>query len=123
MPSEKFCLGRECVVRIDGQILSGVKTVTPKRTVRMHDATGLNQSSESTIVTHRTWELEIEVTKPTDVERLRQVEDTDGLVTVETSNGLRAVSGDFVVCECEAAEPLDEAVVAVFALKQWAHGR
>lgn len=123
MPSEKFVLGRECVLLLNGQILAGVKSVVPKRTVRTIDATGLNHSSESTIVTHRTWELEVEVVRPADAERLRQAEATDGLVTVQTTNGLRSVSGDFVVCECEAAEPLDEAVVAVFMLKQWAHGR
>lgn len=123
MPSEKFVLGRECVLFLNGQVLAGVKNVTPKRTVRTIDATGFGHSSESTIVTHRTWELEIEVVRPGDADRLRQAEATDGLVTVQTSNGLRNVSGDFMVCECEAAEPLDEAVVAKFTLKQWAHGR
>lgn len=123
MPTEKFRLGRECVLTIDGVVLSGVRSVTPKRTVRTVDATGHNHTSESTIVTHRTWELEVEVVKRADVDRLRAVEDTDGIVTVVTSNGLRDVSADFTVCECSAAEPLDEAVLAVFTLKQWKHGR
>lgn len=123
MSTARFRLGRECVLLLNGQVLAGVRNVVPKRTVRTVDATGLNHSSESTVVTHRTWELEIEVVRPADAERLRQAEATDGLVTVQTVNGLRNVSGDFVVCECEAAEPLDEAVVAVFSLKQWAHGR
>jgi len=123
MPTEKFRLGRECVLTIDGVVLSGVRSVTPKRTVKTIEATGYGHTSESTIVTHRTWELEIEVVKRSDVDRLRAVEDSDGIVTVATSNGLRDVSGDFTVCECTAAEPVDEAVLAVFALKQWAHGR
>jgi hypothetical protein len=123
MPTEKFRLGRECVVMVDGVVLSGVRTVTPKRSVRTIEATGYGHTSESTIVTHRTWELEIEVVKPADVERLRRAENSDGLVTVQTSNGLRNVNADFMVCECTASEPLDEAVLAVFTLKQWAHGR
>lgn len=123
MPTERFKLGRECVLTVDGVVLSGVRNVTPKRTVRTIEATGHGHTSESTIVTHRTWELEIEVVKPADVERLRQAEEDDGLVTVQTSNGLRNVSGDFTVCECAVSEPLDETVLAVFSLKQWAHGR
>jgi len=123
MPSEKFRLGRECVLTINGVVVPGVKSVTPKRNVRTVEATGLNHSIESTIVTHRTWELEIEVVRPADVARLRAVEDANGLVTVQTFNGLREVSGDFTVCECTAPELLDEGVVAVFTLKQWGHGR
>jgi hypothetical protein len=120
---DRFRLGRECVLIVEGRVLSGVRNVTPKRTVRTIEATGYDDESESVIVTHRTWELEVEVVRADDADVLRAVEDSDGLVTVATSNGIREVTGDFTVLESTAAEPLDDAVVATFTLRQWAHGR
>ncbi len=123
MTVDRFRLGRECVLIVEGRVLSGVRNVTPKRTVRTIEATGYDDESESVIVTHRTWELEVEVVRADDADVLRAVEDSDGLVTVATSNGIREVTGDFTVLESTAAEPLDDAVVATFTLRQWAHGR
>ena len=123
MTVDRFRLGRDCVLEVDGLVLFGVRNVTPKRTAKTIEATGYGDASESVIVTHRTWELEIEVVRADDAEVLRSAEDRDGLVTVRTSNGLREVSGDFTVLETTAPEGLDDAVVATFSLRQWAHGR
>ncbi|NBW12516.1 MAG: hypothetical protein EBR82_31240 [Caulobacteraceae bacterium] len=123
MTVDRFRLGRDCVLEVDGLVLSGVRNVTPKRTAKKIEATGWGDQSESVIVTHRTWELEIEVVRADDADVLRSAEDRDGLVTVRTFNGLREISGDFTVLETTAPEGLDDAVVATFSLRQWAHGR
>lgn len=121
--TDRYRLGRDCVLQVEGVVLQGVRGVTPKRSVRTIDATGFGDTCESVIVTHRTWELEIEVVRADDAAILRRAEESDGLVTVVTSNGIRPVSADFTVLETTASEPLDDAVVATFTLRQWAHGR
>jgi hypothetical protein len=123
VPGDKFLLGRDCTFAVDGSILAGVRSVSVRRRTREVDATGYLHNVESTVVTHRTYEFDVEVLKPADADRLRAAESRGTFVTVSTSNGLRNVSADFVVSECSADEPLDEAVVARFTLKQWAHGK
>lgn len=125
MPSatDKYRLGRACTFSVNGLILAGVRDVAIRRIVSEADATGYGHSAKSTAVIHRTYEIDVIVLKPADAERLRVVEAGNGVVTVTTTNGIREVSADFMVCESTADEPLDDAVVATFVLKEWKHGK
>lgn len=119
--TERYRLGRDCTFAVDGVILAGVREVTTKRTTTEVDLTGYQHASHSTLVTHRTWEIEVAALRPVDAQRLREAEARQRVVTVTTTNGLHELSADFTVCESSSSEPLDDAVVATFTLKQWAH--
>lgn len=121
MPSERYRLGRDCTFALDGVILAGVREVATTRTTTEVDLTGYQHASRSTLITHRTWEIEVAAVKPADAQKLRDAEARHKVVTVTTTNGLHEVSADFVVAESASSEPLDDAVVATFTLKQWAH--
>lgn len=121
--TDRFRLGRECVLSLDGQILSGVKDVSVQRRTTEVDATGYGHTAQSTVVVHRTYELQVTVVKPADAEKLRAAEVDGSVVTVTTSNGHREVSADFMVCDSTDSESLDDAVVSTFTLKQWMHGK
>jgi hypothetical protein len=123
VPNEKYRLGRECVFTLDGQILSGVREVNVSRRTTEVDATGYGHAAQSTAVIHRTYEINIAVLKPSDAAKLRAAEVDGKAVTITTTNGLRTVSADFVVSDSTDDEPLDDAVLATFTLKQWAHGK
>lgn len=125
MPSstDKYRLGRACTFTVDGQLLSGVRDVAVRRIVNEVDATGYGHSARSTAVVHRTYEIDVIVLKPADADVLRAVEAADGVVTVTTTNGIRPLSADFMVCESTADEPLDDAIFATFVLKEWKHGK
>ncbi len=121
--SDKFRLGRDCVFTLDGQILSGVSDVTVSRRTQEVEATGYGHGSQSTIVTHRTVELTVSVIKPADAAKLIAAEADGSVVTVTTTNGLRPLTADFIVCDSSTDEPLNDAVLATFTLKQWSHGK
>lgn len=121
MPSDRFRLGRDCTLSVDGKILSGIRDVSVRRRTREFDATGFMHNVESSVVTHRTLDLEVDVLKPADAAVLRAAEKSGGVVTVITTNGLREFTANFTVSESSTDEPLDEAVHARFSLKQWAH--
>lgn len=125
MPSatDKYRLGKACTFSVNGQILGGVRDVSVRRIASEVDATGYGHSAKSTAVIHRTYEIDVIVLKPSDVDKLRAVEAENGVITVTTTNGLREVSADFMVCESTADEPLDDAVIATFVLKEWKHGK
>lgn len=121
MDSEKFVLGRKCVFRVDGLRLQGVRDVGVRRTTTEVDGTGFGHSLRSSVVTHRTYEIDVEVLSHSDVLALRRAELSNTPVTVDTFNGLVPVSGRFTVHEVVADENLDEAVIARFSLRQWGH--
>lgn len=121
--TDKYRLGRDCTFALDGVLLPSVREVSTKRTVEERDATGFNHQTKSTLVVRRTWEMDVAVLSPADAERLIAAEAYQKVVTVTTTNGLRPVSANFTVHECSADEPLDDAVVATFTLKQWSHAK
>lgn len=123
MSSDRYRLGRNCVLTLNGQILAGVRDVTVSRRTTEVDATGYGHASHSTAVIHRSYELSVTVVRPSDAAKLRAAEVDGTAVTVTTSNGLRTFSADFVVAESTDDEPLNDAVVATFTLKQWMHGK
>lgn len=121
--SEKFRLGKDCTFALDGVILKGVREVGVRRITNELDATGFFHAMQSTIVLHRTYEIDVAVIVPADVVALQQAEAYGQVVTVTTTGGLRPLSANFVVCESTADESIDGAVVAMFVLKQWGHGK
>lgn len=120
---DRFRLGRACVFSLNGTVLSGVREIGVRRVTNEIDATGFGHSAKSTAVIHRTYEMDVAVLKPADFDALKAAEDGNGVVTVTTTNGLRPVSADFMVCESAADEPIDGAIVGTFTLKQWMHGK
>lgn len=122
MANEKFVLGRECVFRVGGLLtLRSVRDVGVRRTTTELDATGYGHSSRSSVVTHRTYEIDVEVFDPEEVDALRSAEESDTPITVTTTNGLMPISGKFTIHEVVADEGIDDAVVARFSLRQWGH--
>lgn len=119
--TDKYRLGRDCVLSIDGQIVSGIRDVTVARTTTEIDATGFGHQMRSTVVTHRSIELTVEVVKPSDAEKFRNAETFGTHVQLTTVGGQRPISKYFTVCESSADEPLDGLCVAVFTLREWGH--
>jgi hypothetical protein len=121
VPTEKFVLGRECVFRVNGFTLESVRDVGVRRTTNEVDATGYGHLCRSSVVIHRTYEIEVEVFDPTEVAALRSAEFSETPITVTTQNGLIPVSATFTIHEISADESIDDAVVARFTLRQWGH--
>lgn len=121
MPTEKFVLGRECVFTVNGFTAESVRDVGVRRTTNEVDATGYGHTCRSTVVIHRTYELEIEVFDPDEVAALRSAESSETPITVTTQNGLVPVSERFTIHEISADESINDAVVARFTLRQWGH--
>lgn len=125
MPSaqDRYRLGRDCTIAVDGVLLAGVADVGVRRVVSEVDATGYLHNVKSAIVTHRTYELDLEVLRPADVARLRDAENRGRVVTVTTTNGLREFTANFTVHESSADEPINDGIRARFTLKQWGHAK
>lgn len=123
MPSESFVLGRKCTFSINGVLLKSVRDVGVRRIVSEHDVTGYGHANGSTLVTRRTFEIDVEVQDPSEAASLSAVESGRGVVTVATTSGHRAVSADFMVCDCDFGEPMDGVVRSRFTLRQWMHGK
>lgn len=119
---ETFRLGKDCEFRLNGTLLTGVREASTKRKVKTTDATGPTHSAESSVVTHRTYEIDVEVTRKPDFDALAAAEDDHAIVQVVTEKGFRNVAANFTVHESESQEPLDEGVVGRFTLKQWMWG-
>ena len=125
MPSstDKYRLGRACTFSVDSVALTGVRDVAVRRTTNEVDATGYGHSARSSVVIHRTYEIDVEVLDVSDADILLAAAESNSVVTVTTTNGLMPLSKDFTIHESAADEPLDDAVVATFVLKQWEHGK
>lgn len=121
MANEKFLLGRSCVFRVDGLTLRSVRDVGVRRITTEVEATGYGHSSRSAVVTHRTYEIQVEVFEPAEADVLRRAADSDTPITVSTTRGLMPVSAKFTIHEIVADEAINDAVVARFSLRQWGH--
>jgi hypothetical protein len=121
--NERYLLGKNCTFSIEGQLLKSVRDVGVRRVVTEQDATGFNHEFGSTVVVRRSWEIDVEVQKPDEIKKFLEAENKRGIVTVETANGMRSVSADFMVCDSDASEPLNDSVRARFTLRQWQHGK
>ncbi len=123
MPGERYVLGKKCTFSIDGVLLKGVRDIGVRRTVSEYDATGYGHTEGSTVVVRRSWEIDVEVVRPDEIKKFVDAEAGKGVVTVATEKGMRSVSRDFMVCDSDVSEPLDDVVRARFTLKQWMHGK
>lgn len=121
MPAEKFVLGRKCLFMVDGFTLESVRDVGVRRTTNEVDATGYGHLCRSSVVIHRTYEMEVEVFDTAEVAALRSAEFSDTPITVKTQNGLMPVSAKFTIHEISADEGINDAVIARFTLRQWGH--
>lgn len=121
--TDRYRLGRQCTITLEGQLLQSVTNLAVRRTVEEFDATGFLHNVKSAIVTHRTLELEIELLRPSEIAKLRNAELRGAVVTVTTANGARAFTANFTVHESTADEPLDDAIRPRFTLKQWGHAK
>jgi len=121
VPSNKYRLGRECTFSVGGTTLTSVRDVAVRWVTSEVDGTGFGHSARSSVVTHRTWEIDIEVLSVTDANLLGTAISNESRVLVATTNGLATLSTYFRIHETTADEPLNDAVVATFTLKQWGH--
>lgn len=120
--TDKFRLGRACTFAVNGTVLTGVRDVAVRRTTNEVDATGYGHSMQSSVVIHRTYEIDVEVLDVSDADILHGAASTNSAVTITTTLGLLPLSTVFTVHETTADESLDDAVVATFTLRQWGHG-
>lgn len=131
-------LGRLCELRIDGRIFGFVKDVNIRQVTNEIDATGYGRDATSSLVVHRSYEIELSVPELLDARRLRSMTvDAEGLpnvVKVELVGGLwdsfvnppngqwpagLQQPGNFTIHEVQGDEPLDDIVTSKFVLKQW----
>lgn len=122
MPSTIFRLGRACTFAVNGVVLAGVRDVAVRRTTNEVDATGYGHAMQSSVVIHRTYEIDVEVLDVNDAAILHAAASYNDAVTITTTLGLLPLSTVFTVHETTADESLDDAVVATFTLRQWGHG-
>ena len=122
MSSTIYRLGRACTFAVNGVVLPGVRDVAVRRTTNEVDATGYGHSMQSTVIIHRSYEIDVQVVDVNNAVVLHDAASSNSAVTVTTTNGLLPVSAHFTVHETTADESLDDAVVATFTLRQWGHG-
>ena len=122
MPSTIFRLGRACTFSVNGTLLTRVRDVAVRRTTNEVDATGYGHSMQSSVVIHRTYEIDVEVLDVNDAEVLHLAASANSAVTITTTLGLLPLSTVFTVHETTADESLDDVVAATFTLRQWGHG-
>jgi hypothetical protein len=120
--TDKYRLGRACTFAVNGVVLTGVRDVAVRRTTNEVDATGYGHSMQSSVVIHRTYEIDVEVLDVSDADILHAAASFNSAVTITTTLGLLPLSTVFTVHETTADESLDDAVVATFTLRQWGHG-
>jgi len=121
VPTQKFVLGRECVFKVNGFELVSVRDVGVTSTTTEVDATGYGHWMRSAVVTHRTYQIDVEVLDPAEAATLREAELSDTPIVVTTTGGLAPLSQTFTIHDVTADEVIDDVVVARFSLKQWGH--
>lgn len=121
MPSstDKFRLGRAAVFSVNGTVLSSVREIGVRRVTTEVDATGFGHSSRSSVITHRTYEIDVAVLSVPDVTIMQTAEANETPILVVMGFGHTTLSTYFRIHETTADEPLNDAVVATFALREW----
>lgn len=124
----QYALGRECVMTVNGVVVSGASDVLVRETVTEIDATGFNHDSVSTLAVLRTIEIEASVPDIAAARRLYGLRSQDKggfkvpqVVYVELSGGVVEEKRHFIISEVAADEPLEGAVIPRFIFKSWAH--
>lgn len=122
-----YALGRECVIEVDGQAVSGAADVLVRESTTEIDATPFNAEAASTLVVLRTFEIQVSVPDLKQAQRLYKLRDTKKgdfvvprVVDVTLQGGLIEFTNEpFVIADVQADEPLDGVVVPRFTMKQW----
>jgi len=127
---KEYALGRECVLEIEGLERDGVSDVLVREFTTEVDATGFNHGLVSTVVTQRSYEIQVTVPDKTTARslyglryRLRNGFNVPNVIEVSLSGGLIEFKNKrFTIHDVDADEPLDSVVSPRFTLKQWGHG-
>jgi hypothetical protein len=127
--SRTYALGRECILAIEGEEVTGAADMSLRETVTEVDATGFNHQVVSTIVTQRTYEISVSIPDMSQASRLYGLRwrlfdgfKVPNILELSLEGGLVEFSNEkFTIHDVDADEPLDGVVVPRFTLKQWGH--
>lgn len=125
-----YVLGKDCVLEIDDEEIKGVSDVSVRESVNEIDASGWGQDGSSTVVVGRAYEImfsvpDIAVARKLFAKRFAYVEGDllfftlPRLVKVGLTGGVWDIDKLFSVHSIDADQPLNDAVVARFELRQW----
>ena len=125
--SRTYVLGRECVLEIEGQEVTGAADVSVRETVSEIDATAFNAQTQATIVTQRSYEIVFSCPDMTQARRIFALREgargdffVPAIVMVRLSGGLiQFAERVFTIHGVEADEPIDGAVIPRFTLREW----
>jgi hypothetical protein len=125
-----YVLGKDCVLTIDGAEVKGVSDVSVRETTTEIDASGFNGYGASTVVVGRTYEILFSVPDIATARALLAKRWRIGnvgnstfylpqILDVELTGGLFDISRPFTIHGIEGDEPLNDAVIPRFELREW----
>lgn len=125
-----YVLGKDCVLTIDGAEVKGVSDVSVRETTTEIDASGFNGYGASTVVVGRTYEILFSVPDIARARLLLAKRWKSGnvgnstfylpqILDVELTGGLFDISRPFTIHGIEGDEPLNDAVIPRFELREW----
>jgi hypothetical protein len=126
-----YVLGKDCVLEIDDEEIKGVSDVSVRESVTEIDASGFGRDGSATVVVGRTYEImfsvpDIVVARKLFAKRFALVEGdllffyVPRLVKVGLTGGVWDIDGiHFTIHGTDGDQPLNDAVVARFELRQW----
>ena len=125
-----YVLGKDCVLTIDGADVKGVSDVSVRETTTEIDASGFNGYGASTVVVGRTYEIlfsvpDIATARVLFAKRWERVDAGNStfylpqILDVELTGGLFDISRPFTIHGIDGDEPLNDAVIPRFELREW----
>jgi hypothetical protein len=125
-----YVLGKDCVLTIDDVEIKGVSDVSVRETTTEIDASGFNGYGASTVVVGRTYEImfsvpDIAKARTLFAARWKRVDVGSSsfrlpeILDVELTGGLFDISRPFTIHGIDGDEPLNDAVIPRFELREW----
>jgi hypothetical protein len=125
-----YVLGKDCVLEIDDEDIVGVSDVSVRESVTEIDASEFGSSGVSTVVIGRAYEImfsvpDIAVARKLFAKRVARTESelffflVPRLVKVRLTGGVWDIDALFSIHSIDADQPLNDAVIARFELRQW----
>lgn len=125
-----YVLGKDCVLRIEGTEIKGVSDVAVRETTTEVDATGFNGYGTSAVVVGRSYEIMFSVPDlavARDLLAKRWKKGAVGssffylpqILDVELTGGLFDIDRPFTIHSIDGDEPLNDAVIPRFELREW----
>ena len=125
-----YVLGKDCVLTIDGAEVKGVSDVSVRETTTEIDASGFNGYGASTVVVGRTYEIlfsvpDIAAARVLFAKRWQRGNVGNStfylpqILDVELTGGLFEISRPFTIHGIDGDEPLNDAVIPRFELREW----